>query len=85
MKYTEVHSQSVAKGTLRAILLEIHSTKHHRGIVGFSVRMQRLYSTLWLPVGKRLLYGRNAWDFTTKNAAIEYIQQLSKKMNGGKK
>lgn len=76
MKYEEIYSQSVAKGTLRVLLQAIYSTKYQRGIVGYSVRLQRNYDGLWMPVGRRLCYGRNAFDFGTKARAEEFFQHL---------
>ncbi|MBI2666820.1 hypothetical protein HYX13_04365 [Candidatus Woesearchaeota archaeon] len=81
MKYLEIGVSTVANQHERVVLYSIHSTRYHKGLVGFSVRKQRRYDELWLPVGKRQFYGRNAWDYSSQ----EHAQKKIEKLLGGKK
>lgn len=80
MRYILNRQYYVANPYLRIILLEIHSTSYSAEIIGYSVRVQRFYSD-WEPKGRRLLYGRNAWDFSTKEYAVKQVKILVKKLN----
>ncbi len=82
MKYELVSGESIANPLLRVTLLRIISTRHTIGEIGFSVRLQRNYDGLWMPVGRRLCYGRNAWDFSTRESAEDFIIDLLRRYNG---
>lgn len=82
MKYISVSSQTTANQQIRIVLFQIWSTKYFRRMVGYSVRLQRFYEQ-WQPMGKRLSYGYNAWDFQTRVAGEQKMLELFKKYEGG--